>query len=264
MRRSAPFPVLALIMLVTALSPGTAFGRSRAVTATCSPARAHVLVANRQAAVYEIVERVAETLEGPHGPTHFVNPTLVVRGCVDGRRRSYAIGEPVECSGGGNASGCGGIARETLAGTMVAYEETSVSSEGNGGGSSSYVVVVRDLRTGRVLHRTPTGTPLRAQAGYVGVGNAVAIAVKSDGSAAWIADDYERSVGVGTRSEAPYFDVEAVDKTGTRLLAAGTTVDPSSLSLSLGATNVGGQSATLPGSTLYWMQDGKPASAVLN
>jgi len=198
--------------------------------------------------VYTVTERVVETLEGPHGPTHFVNPTLVVRGCVDGHRRSHAIGEPVECSAG-STSGCGGIDRETLDDTMVAYEEISVSSEGNGGGSSSYLVIVRDLRTGRVLHRTPTGTPLQPRSDYVGVGNAVAIVVKSDGSVAWIADDYERSSGAGTPSETRYFDVEAVDSSGSRLLASGTNVDPSSLALA--------------GNTLYWTQGGKPASTAL-
>jgi len=200
--------------------------------------------------VYTVIERIVETLEGPHGPAHFVNPTLVVRGCVDGHKRSYAIGDPVECSGGGSASGCWGIGRETLAGTMVAYEETSVSSEGNEGGSSSYLVVVRDLRTGRVLHRLPTGTPLHASPGYVGVGAVAAIVVKSNGSVAWIADDYERSSGADTPSETRYFDVEAVDPSGSRLLAAGPNIDLSSLALA--------------GSTLYWTQGGKPASTALH
>jgi hypothetical protein len=258
MRRFARHTIPVTIALVMAVSASAATARTP--PANCVPPHAHVLLANRLAVVYTVTERVVETLEGPHGPTHFVNPTLVVRGCVDGHRRSYAIGEPVECSAG-STSGCGGIDRETLTGTTVAYEEMSVSSEGNGGGSSSYIVVVRDLRTGRILHRTPTGTPLRPRSGYVGVGKAVAIVVKGDGSVAWIAEDYERSSGA--RGVVSYFDVEAVDKTGARLLAAGTTVDPSSLSLSLGATNVGPQSATLLGSTLYWTQDGKPVSAVL-
>jgi hypothetical protein len=126
------------------------------------------------------------------------------------------------------------------------------------------VVVVRDLRTGRVLHKSPTGSPLRPEAGYVGVGNVVAIVLKGDGAVAWIADDYERSSGAGTANEAVYFDVEAVDRTGSRLLASGTAVDPSSLSLAVGATNVGYHSAALMGSLLYWTEGGTPASAVLH
>jgi hypothetical protein len=86
--------------------------------------------------------------------------------------------------------------------------------------------------------------------GYIGVGNVVAIVVKSDGAVAWIAEDYERTLGTGTPSVTPYFDVEAVDKSGSRLLASGTDIDPSSLALA--------------GNTLYWMQGGQPASAPLN
>jgi hypothetical protein len=122
-------------------------------------------------------------------------------------------------------------------------------------------VVVRDLRTGRVLHRVPTGAPLEPKPGYVGVGNVVSIVVKSDGAVAWIADDYERS---GTAHGTEYIDVYAVDKSGTRLLAAGTEIDPSSLALSVGGSNIGQGSRTAPGSTLYWTQGGQPMSASLN
>jgi hypothetical protein len=91
----------------------------------------------------------------------------------------------------------------------------------------------------------------------------VGLVLKSDGSVAWIADDYERSsklLGAG----APYFDVYATDKTGTRLLASGTNIDPSSLALSVGASGVNAKPRTIEGSTLFWTQGGLSASTLLN
>jgi hypothetical protein len=111
-----------------------------------------------------------------------------------------------------------------------------------------------------VLHRVPTGAPLEPAPYYVGVGNVVAIIVKSDGAVAWIADDYERSV-----AGAEYFDVYAVDESGTRLLASGTNIDPSSLALSVGgAMGTASNPSSASGSTLYWTQEGKAMSAPLN
>jgi hypothetical protein len=164
---------------------------------------------------------------------------------------------------GSSTGGSGGVGHETLAGPIVAYEESSASGGLGADPTGRNVVIVRDLRTGRVLRKVPTGVPLKPEPRYVGVGNVVAIIVKSDGSVAWIADDYERSHPSGS-PEVSYFDVYAVDKSGTRLLAAGSEIDPSSLALSVTGTNIGQGSHTAPGSTLYWTQGGKPMSAALN
>lgn len=72
-------------------------------------------------------------------------------------------------------------------------------------------MVVRDLRTGKVLHRESTGTP-SASSKDIGVGATVAIVVKSDGAVAWINVD-----------ELSY-QAHAVDKTGSRLLASGSDI----------------------------------------
>jgi hypothetical protein len=49
---------------------------------------------------------------------------------------------------------------------------------------------------------------------------------------------------------ATSFEVHAADRTGSRLLASGPTIDPHSLALA--------------GSTLYWTQGGKPFTASLD
>ncbi len=155
----------------------------------------------------------------------------------------------------------------TLVGSVVAYEElftteNRYSREGEAI-TSSWRVIVRDVRTGHVLHDLPTGTPLKAKPGYVGVGNVVALVLKSDGSVAWVAEDYERSGTPGGSGE-PYFDVYAADRTQTRLMASGTNVDPSSLALSVGGANIGVNSQPGAGSTLYWTQGGQAFSTTLN
>jgi hypothetical protein len=129
---------------------------------------------------------------------------------------------------------------ETLAGAIAAYEAASASGAQGQAKTISWRVVVRDLRSGRVLHDVPTGTP-KANPFAVGVGRTLEIVVKSDGAVAWIAQapPYE-----GT------YQVHALEKSGSRLLASGAEVDPSSLAIG--------------GSTLYWTQGGKPMSAPLN
>jgi hypothetical protein len=68
-----------------------------------------------------------------------------------------------------------------------------------------------------------------------------ALLVKSDGSVAWI---------VETGYPVVQYQVHTVDKSGSRVLASGTDIDPRTLALS--------------GGVLYWTQGGKPMSAVLN
>jgi hypothetical protein len=174
-----------------------------------------VIAAGPQAEVYEVLG---------------VNGGSEVFGCAFGRS-PYVLGLPFA----GSATGGGGIDREVLAGQVVAYEESS---------SKRFQVVVRDLRTGRVLHRVPTGTP-SAPPLEVGVGPTPEIVVKSNGAVAWITDNLAL-----VKPQSDYFEVRALDKMGGRVLAAGTDVDPHSLAL--------------VGSILYWTEGGKPFSTTLN
>jgi hypothetical protein len=189
-------------------------------------------------------------------------------GCADvayygrarGAKRTYQLGLPPSELGGGSA-GTGGIEELTLAGTMVAFEELNIGGAGN----SLYEdrVLVRNLRTGHVVHGVPSGSPLRPEPFYVGVGKVVSLLLRSDGSAAWIAQDYERTPELN--SEHPFFDVEAVDASGTHLLASGIDIDPSSLSLASGAKDVdlGSSERRVDGELVYWTQAGAPRSAAL-
>jgi hypothetical protein len=229
MRGLALLALLVSALVGVATSAGAA-RRHHAPAATCLPGHSHVVVADAQAQIYK-------------APNSRGNLTTV-DGCAYGHGRSYLLGGVPDCE---SAIGCKGVEHETLAGPIVAYELfSSVEALPLGSAArSERLVVVRDLRNGRVLHKAPTGTLLHPEPHVVGVGPTVGIAVKSDGAVAWIAED----TGEAPPSLTAY-DVHALDKTGSRLLASGVDVDPSSLALG--------------GSTLYWMQGGKPLSAVLH
>ena len=173
----------------------------------------------------------AEIYLAPHGQGFAASSFAY--GCTFSNKRSYALGRyDPECLGSPQGGGCGGVEDITLAGPIGAYEESSESP----GEGASYTVVVRDLRTGRVLHKVAAGPP--------GRGPTTGIVVKSDGAVAWIVES--RAVS----NPPAEYQVHVLDKTGNRVLASGSEVEPHSLALA--------------GSTLYWTQGGKPMSAVLN
>jgi hypothetical protein len=91
------------------------------------------------------------------------------------------------------------------------------------------------------LHAVPTGTPPPSPERFVGNGETTAIVAKPDGAVAWITN---------TSQEAAQYEVHAVDRNGSRVLAVSSGIDRSSLALA--------------GSTLYWTENGMPFSAKLN
>lgn len=245
--RRAPIAVILVLALLPTPAGASATQARRQLPVKCAP-RSHVLLADAQAQVYA-------TFEGSP-------KTLFIRGCAYGQQRSFFI---TACNYGEGAVVCAD-SHVTMVDALIAYENADVNSgkypnlETN---VAERYVVVRNLRTGQVLHKMPTGTPLKPKPNYDGVGPIVGLVLKSDGSVAWIAEDYARSAepnGTG----APYFDVYAADNAGTRLLASGTSVDPSSLSLSVGSIDVGGIRRPIVGSTLYWTQGGVPFSTTLD
>jgi hypothetical protein len=209
----------------------------------------HLIAADAQAEIFEAPE--------PPGPPAVEN--LGIWGCAYGHR-AYFLGQLPYAS----SSDAGGLEHEVLAGAIVAYEESTIEGREGTEGKAEWRVVVRDLRNGHVLHRVPTGTPRPPVDKAAGVGNLVSLLVKSDGSAAWIVDDYGGTEGVGTLMVTPDFDVEDVDKSGVRLLASGTNVDPSSLAISVGGIDIGEGSTSQQGDKVYWVQGGQSFSAILH
>jgi hypothetical protein len=239
MRRVVPI-LLALALILAAGSASLASTRHkthfRKSAAACRRGQSRVIVADTQAEVYKARK--------PDSLPEYIG----VWGCAYGHAHPTFLGSLPECGGGGP---CGGTIKETLTGPLVAYEQYAVRES-----ESEWYVIVRDLRTGRVIHSAPTGTvltpahecdtPGRCQ----GVGPTTTIVLKSDGAVAWIAEDEDRSTGLdGTPEHRVYWDVESLDQSGSRLLASGFDIDPHSLALA--------------GSTLYWTQAGKPFSAQL-
>jgi hypothetical protein len=211
----------------------------------CVPGHSHLIVAGARAEIFEAPE--------PPGPPEY----LGVWGCVYGHR-AYFLGPLPTLT----RPPAGSVSQLKLAGSMAAYEEgTSEPHEGTE--KMEWRVVVRDLRNGRIVHRVPSGIPLQPEAGQVGVGNVLSLIVKSDGSAAWIVEDLGRSKGGGTLSSETYFDLEEVDKSGMRLVASGTNIDPSSLALSITGGDISGELTSRQGDTLYWTQGGQRLSALL-
>jgi hypothetical protein len=244
MRRTAVTAIFVWAALGTATGANAAGVRQSAAT-RCAPSSSRVLLSDPQAEVY-----AAQNGE-----------VLNIRACANGRRQSFFI---AGCNRREGAAACAEVPVVTLTGSVVAYEEflTTANRYTREGAAvkTSLRVIVRDLRTGRVLHDVPTGAPPTPEPGSVGVGKVVALVLKSDGSVAWIAEDSERSAA----SKAPYFDVYAADRSGTRLLASGTDIDPSSLALSVDATHLGDYPHTIAGSTLYWTERGQSFSTTLS
>ena len=160
-----------------------------------------------------------------------------VFGCAAGTGHAYHLGETPEC---GQLIHCivpGPPELMPLAGTVVAYAE-EYNGSGLLGENYSWFVVVRGLRTGRVVQRLPTGARIQHVRG-VGTGPATAIAVKGDGAVAWITNSWE------TPGKAPpYYEVHAADRNGTRLLATGNDIDPESPWHSQAARSTGPRAAS--------------------
>jgi len=230
MRRYA-FLLLVLLLLQTAGVAHAAHSPRKALSTCRLPPHSRMLAADPRAQVYEKLE--TETQEQG------------IFGCTYGRKHTYFLGEPLPNVG--TPSGIQGITLETLAGSVVAYEYAS-SGPGRGGpgsntGYAQWFIVVRDLRNGRVLHKIPTGPSLSLAT--TGSGPVTIIVVREDGAVAWIAENDHLS-----SRETKYYEVHALDSTGSRMLAAGPNVEPLSLALA--------------GNTLYWTQGGKPASTALH
>ncbi len=244
MRRFPVWLVVALPMLIAA-SPTGAEARIVKVKSApfCAPAHSLALLTDPQAQVYS-------------WPSESASEQLFA--CMRvGQRRSYVLGPPMP--GGGElmlgheaAPLKQRVTSEDLAGPILAYAQGSATRVP---GSASASVVVRNLRTGRLIHRTPTGGSNPPST--TGTDLAPSVVVKRDGSVAWVTVNIE-PVSVPCTGPNPcalpqlfrrHATVHVLDKTGNRLLASGTDIEPRSL--------------TLSGSTLSWKQGDQLVSATL-
>jgi hypothetical protein len=222
--RAIMIPVAAAVGAIVLATSASTADSSQNAARRCPRVESHLLAANSRAEVYE----------APEGPR---STELAVFGCAYRNGRAFELGGVASRQGKGGPGGESGVLDATLASTVVAYAKTRYYETGG----SRKVVIVRNLRTGRILHEVLTGTRVKPEPPTEGVGAVQALVVKSDGSVAWT---------VAAGPEEGTYQVHAVDKTGSRMLATGGDIAPGSLAVA--------------GSTMYWTQAGIPQSASLN
>ena len=219
MRRTAAATTLLCVLVLASLSASVSVAHGRPHAAQRCPAPvSRLLLADGQVEIYE-------------APNALEPMVLNIYGCVYKAGRTRLVGQaPTDRNEGGPGKGTG-VLDLTLDGTFVAYAESYFYATRG----SRNMIVVRDLSTGRVVHKVPTGTAVKPEPPTEGLGTVVGLVVKSDGSAAWM---------IATDAEDGSYQVHVVDKAGSRTLATGGDISPGSLALA--------------GSTLYWTQDGQP------
>jgi hypothetical protein len=246
-KRLGVLATLVPVLLLAVKSAGATSRHRRTSTPSCAPTHARGILSDAQARVYGL------RTEGAHRSEGF----LKIFACAH-RHRSYELEGLVTFDEiqGPCLDGClpprGTIA---LGGAIVAYADTMLNESRYGPCyCSDWHVVVLDLRTGRDLQQMPTGEiepprnpqpyPTAESGEYVGVGPAVKVAVKSDGSVAWLAENLNLRTG-----RPPYYEVHVVDRGGSRVVASAANIKPASFRLA--------------GNRLHWTQGGKPESASL-
>jgi hypothetical protein len=224
--------VLTLMVAVALLAPAAAHGATKhhKRPLTCPPPHADILLRDRTAVVFQLENLATDFFRKAVCSTASTKPYVLVE-C-----------ESLDCEGPS-------VADETLAGNILAYAryEYSGSFKYMTAAPSSQLIQVRDLRTHRLIHSSPTSTSPPPPLDVIGNGGADGIVVKSDGSVAWIAVD-------GAHPYLPSlpttYQVWKIDQSGQHLLAMGTQIVPNSIALA--------------GSTVYWTDGGVPSSAPLD
>lgn len=189
--------VLVLVCLPLLALPSTGEARPQG----CYPRGARTLMANHQGRVYS------------YRSTAF--------GCL------YSVGRRVRLGEYTSLQSAYDIVRErkfALVGRYIGFESYVEGKE-----NADYLVHVVDLRSGRTVHKAPSGNPTSAeqetQQTYVGLGHVTRLLLRASGSVAWIASDTLYNT---------YHEVRAIDHSGSRLLDRGSEVEPRYLRLTPG------------------------------
>jgi hypothetical protein len=124
----------------------------RAHRSSCRSRHSNVVLADAQAEIYTAKQTEFSDRHRPLGQI------VVYRGCAYRGTSSFLLGEVPDaeaCSSTGCPLNVHGV---ILTGSVAAYELRSIYVQENGEDERSrWTVVVRDLRTGRVLRKSPTG-----------------------------------------------------------------------------------------------------------
>ena len=191
-----------VVLAVVALAPG-----ARAAQASCPPSGARTLAVNGAAYLY--------TQSGS------------LYGCLGTRATRLGAAPAVRLPG---------APRVALYALGPRYAGIALASMGVD--TSSSVVAVVDLRSGRTVARAPATTPERRAESFISV---TALLLDPHGTLAWIGA--RSAVGAFT----PIFEVHTLTTAGANhLLASSAQIDPRSL--------------TLAGETLHWRQANAPHS----
>ncbi len=201
-----------IVLLLVPVCVATAVRVRKRASPKCPTTHRQLIAVDSQAELYEAPDAQLEGL-------------FRIFGCAFSDGHPYVLGAKAAYS----SMGGGGITKEALAGTIIGYEQSSSRTTAPPVPPVPLLslVIVRDLHTGKVLHKARSSSRM--------------IVVKPNGSVAWLAQ---------INFQSNEYKIEALDKSGSRVLASGTDIEPGSLALA--------------GSTLYWTQESKPFSATLN
>jgi hypothetical protein len=162
-----------------------------------------------------------------------------LKGCSFATGRSYRLGPYF----GVASQGGGGVSTPVLAGNYVAYQLAYLPFEAEPSDPTSWYIVVRDLRSGRV-HKEPTGTS--SEPAEIGLNEASSLVVSDTGAVAWIV--INRQTPCQTTPERHCAQVHVIDREGTSVVAE-------ALAEEFGTPGINVGSLRLRGQTLSWLQD---------
>ncbi len=211
--------ILLAIVASFSTAPVTASAPAAVKPSRCGPAKGKTLVADRRGRVYTLSNHTS-------GPK-----TQSTYGCLFTTGHSWRLGR---------AHGFASLDSETLVlrSPWVAYSET-ISGED----SSASTILVKSLRTGHVSHTYPAVTQ---RSGVESATRVAHIALKGNGSVAWIGEETSIPPGPGSLRLR---QVDIADSAGFSVVDQGDGIDPHSLKLH--------------GLRLSWKDSGVTRSAVL-